>query len=520
MKRKHWMLIVGMLAIFGFTQIIFAADLEKPQQTGNVQSSMEESTTVKNPEESSQENTEVDESKADESENTESESDGTNKDEFARNANVIMELDTTHLYSGMGQTYQQGYIPKISDGALHLILPVLVEGELQKEELTVHVDLGSPVNSPLIFKNYEMKVGRMKENLPEDLGERALYLICLDLALSPERTNGTYSLNVTAEALDHSGTEISKNFVSYYTITDGKSGKEKETVAGNISQPLLILEKSSFGREPIIAGEEFTVTLHLKNVSKEMGVRRLVAEAELDSQNFQLLEDSNTLFVEKVGKNQEVELTLHYLCRREAVAGSYELAVNLSYEDEDARTMSSRVSASVEVTQPIVLEAVEPMIAEELTVGDTVPISMQIMNLGRTQVYNVRCLLDIPGLIPTTSITFLGNLEAGTEGVAEFEAFVGKIFDDGKERHGPTEGIIRITYEDVNGNEYTLDQEISTTIYAAPTVIPATEAAAEEATERAGSWWISLVVVFATAAGIGGYCLKRRGKMDKENDCE
>ena len=54
-----------------------------------------------------------------------------------------------------------------------------------------------------------------------------------------------------------------------------------------------------------------------------------------------------------------------------------------------------------------------PQIAGNVYAGDTLPLDFQVMNLGRSTVYNVRCDIKGEGLL-ATSTAFIGNLEAGT----------------------------------------------------------------------------------------------------------
>ena len=34
-------------------------------------------------------------------------------------------IDSRHLYDGMDRTYQQGYVPRVADGRVYIILPLL-----------------------------------------------------------------------------------------------------------------------------------------------------------------------------------------------------------------------------------------------------------------------------------------------------------------------------------------------------------------------------------------------------------
>ena len=75
------------------------------------------------------------------------------------------------------------------------------------------------------------------------------------------------------------------------------------------------------------------------------------------------------------------------------------------------------------------------------------------MNLGRGKVYNVRCMIDVPGLEADKSL-FLGNMEGGSALSGELKVFAHAVNENAtseNERYGKTEGYLTLLYEDENG---------------------------------------------------------------------
>ncbi|NLB41243.1 MAG: hypothetical protein GX815_03125 [Clostridiales bacterium] len=102
------------------------------------------------------------------------------------------------------------------------------------------------------------------------------------------------------------------------------------------------------------------------------------------------------------------------------------------------------------------------------------------------------------------------------------DVFVGMkdMSDDyeGDEKYGYTSGFITLIYEDENANEYTEEIEVYTNIN--EPVIRDTEPENVEEPERAGQWWISLIIGGIVILALVIYLLvskNRRIKEDKVN---
>ena len=87
-------------------------------------------------------------------------------------------------------------------------------------------------------------------------------------------------------------------------------------------------------------------------------------------------------------------------------------------------------------------------------------------------------------------------MEAGTAAATKLDVFIG-MKEDEAERYGSTSGTVTLRYEDADGQEYTQEADISTTIKALVIEAPAAEET-EEATT--GQWWIAVVIGAAVIA--------------------
>ena len=98
-------------------------------------------------------------------------------------------IDSRHLYDGMDRTYQQGYVPRVADGRVYIILPLL--GETYDGKVTVTADLGSTTGSPFVFGNYSQTASGWGK-----------YVFTLEIPLVSERIKGSYPVTLKADYLD------------------------------------------------------------------------------------------------------------------------------------------------------------------------------------------------------------------------------------------------------------------------------------------------------------------------------
>lgn len=247
---------------------------------------------------------------------------------------------------------------------------------------------------------------------------------------------------------------------------------------------------------------------------------------------------TNTLFIDKIPKESTHELTLHMKARIEAEAKPQKILLTMEYEDSAGTPYTVNEEILVEFKQPIRLEMDEVTIPSTVNAGDSLPITTNIFNMGRSTLYNVRCSLEIPGVIPDGS-AYLGNMEPGTTENVEIYVFFGtldmggKVHSDSEEetkdneksdedipknedtgKYGRTEGIMTITYEDEYGEVYTETLDISTTIEK-PVFSNDNNIGQEpeEKPDRASQWWVSI----ALGAGVGMILFGRISYKKKMN---
>jgi len=300
-------------------------------------------------------------------------------------------------------------------------------------------------------------------------------------------------------------------------------GGSTVSASAPLPQPKVIVSSYQVSPSPVVAGKDFTVSVTLKNTSTVQAVQNMTVAVSTDAKNFASKNDSDTFYIRSLAAGGTTQLKLKYTADQVTPEQQYSITVNIAYENSQAASLSSVGVLSVKVSQLQRVQLEVPAIAETVNAGDTLPLSLNVMNLGKSKAYNVRCTLVGAGFIPTGT-TFVGNIEPGTASTGQMNVFIGtkdmssgsSSTSTGAEKYGATDGTITMTYEDASGKEYKTTAKISTVID--EPVIAATSSSQAESTKNAGQWWVSILVVGVLTAGLAVALVirKRHGvKLDE-----
>ncbi len=430
---------------------------------------------------------------------------------------VMLEIDNLHVYEGMERSYQNGYIPTVKDGKAIVVLPLVASGDIAGGKITATPSLGD-ATSPFVHRNYRKTV-KIEDNAVAKDKTIASYLVRFDLPLTEDRNNGVYPVTIDVSGQAADGSAVQDAFTTYVTITDGADPNAvapTEAPETPVSQPKVIVSHYSVNPSPAEAGEPFSATITLKNTSDTQSVQNMAVTVSCDSPNIVLQNDSNVIYVSKLKKGETTDIEVRYETDLDTPAGRYNITLTMEYDNSDAVTLAGAGTVPVTVSQPLRVVMEVPQIPESANAGDTMPLEFQVMNMGRSPVYNVRVALNAPGLIPSET-AFIGNMEAGTAMPGQMDVFVGtKNMTEGYEgddKYGNTSGTITLIYEDAQGQEYTEETAFSMTIEE-PVIAAAADVEPEEEVKTAGQWWISVVIGGVIIGGLAAFLIlrKKRGK--------
>lgn len=430
---------------------------------------------------------------------------------------TVLEIDTENIYEGMTKAYEDGYVPTIKDGYMSLVLPLIPSGAVHNDRVKVSLSLGSSASSPFIIANYE-KVFELETIVPENSNiPQTLFLIHFDLKMSSERRDGVYPVTVNVSGYDEAGNAIACIYTIYVTITDGKAETIKTTVETPTAEPVVYISKSEMLPKKPMAGEEFTLTVTLKNSLTTKSIRNMLVTVDTGNMQINLLDDSNIFQISSIPAGGDTTLTLRLMADTSLPAGKYTINFSFKYDSSKTLNLSSSGTAIIEVKQPANMELVMPRFSDSVTVGETIPLSLQVMNMGRDPMYNVRCVISGYGFAPSNT-GYIGKMEAGSSSTTKVELYIialnaSKGNENGSQ-YGDTTGTITLIYEDESGLEYKQETEFETTVKRPIVSITQTDNTQEEAEKTAGQWWISVLILGGVilAAGIIAVLFRKKKK--------
>ena len=431
---------------------------------------------------------------------------------------TALTIDTENIYDGMDKAYEDGYVPRTENGFMYIVLPMLSNGNIYQNRIKVSLGLGSGASSPFVMANYE-KTFEMETVTPKNSNEeKELFLIEFTVKLSSERINGVYPVAVNISGYDDSGTPIDCSYTIYVTITDGKSNQVTQPAPEvATAEPVVYISNSVVQPDKVMAGEEFTLTVTLKNSLTTKSVKNMLVKIDTGNLHINLLENTNVFQVDKIPAGGETELTFRLGSDASIPAGKYNLNFTFNYDSSKTLNLSSSGSTIVEIHQPANMELVMPRFAQSVTVGETIPLSLQVMNMGRDPMYNVRCTVSGFGFAPANT-GYIGTMDAGSSATTEVELYIIALnASQGNEngsQYGNTVGTVTLIYEDETGQEYQQETQFETTVNRPVVEVPQTASGEDEKEEAAGQWWISVLILGGVilAAGIGFVLIKRKKK--------
>lgn len=412
---------------------------------------------------------------------------------------TVLEIDSSHIYSGMDMAYEDGYLPRISGGVMKIVLPLKCSGALWGDKLDTSISLDTSASSPFVVENFR-KTFYLESVTPKNSSEsQEVYLVAYEIQLSDERRNGTYPVTITTSGFDASGNAITTTFTLYITITDGKIEKIVQPVVDTpTAEPVVYISKTVLEPTTAQAGESFTMTVTLKNSITTKYVRNMLVTVDTGNVQIDLEEDSNIFPIEKIDRGGEVELTLHFSTEPAIPSGKYPISFSFKYDSSKTLNLSSSGSTVVEIQQPANMELVMPRFADSVSVGETVPVTFQVMNMGRSSMYNVRCVVSGFGLVPSNT-GYIGTMEAGTSKNTKVELYIIALNASAGNENGPqygnTTGTVTLIYEDETGQEYSQEATFDTTVNRPVVQLPQNNMEEEKAEQRVGSWWVSVTIL-------------------------
>ena len=426
---------------------------------------------------------------------------------LAAGSTVILGIDDANLYDGMTRTYSQGYSPTVANGVATIVLPLVTTGSISGSTIVATPNLGTVGSAPFVFGNYQKTVALSTQPVNNGTGTATCYYVRFDLTLTSDRKNGSYPVVIEIEGTDLSGNTIEQNFTTYVTITDGKvdatptddSGSSSGGGSGvSASKPVLIVTACSVTPDTLESGDTMHVDLTVKNVGRRTA-HNIRVNVTSDDPNIALVDEFSAPYLRGLASNKEAEFPFAMQVMPMALGGMHTMTITIAYENTNNVAFTETAAFRVTVNQPILFSHDKVDLPKNITSGESFSLPVNAYNTGLTSIYNVKCSLEVPGLIAASA--YLGNLEPQKSSDKTMSIFATTI--DNSTKYGTTYGACVFTYEDANGEQYQESVEVKIEILEPVKVTDEEkEKAEEEAKEQKAlsQWWISLLFGLAIIA--------------------
>lgn len=249
-------------------------------------------------------------------------------------------------------------------------------------------------------------------------------------------------------------------------VTSGGSGGEASDAPADASVPRVIV--TGFDTDPatVKAGDDFRLTIHLKNTSKKTAVRNMLfdlqapasgADEAAEAPAFLPTSGSSSIYLEEIPAGGTKDISIELNSRADLIQKPYSITMSMLYENKNAEQFESQSSLAIPVTQEARFEFSDIQVMPDMAeIGEEANITCSIYNLGRVKMYNVK--VGFEGDAIEGQELFLGNLESGATGMVD--GIVTALAESYEENNCR----LVVSYEDDAGNVTETRQEFTMTV--------------------------------------------------------
>lgn len=331
-----------------------------------------------------------------------------------------------------------------------------------------------------------------------------------NLKLSKEATNGVKQVDFKVSYRDGTNAIKECTVSVFVTVKNGMAGTATDPDA-LVSMPKLIIESFATSVDRIYAGDEFDITLNLKNTSSEEAIQNLQLRIT-DPNNVVLPANSgsNTIYIDKIAKGETKTVTMTLQTPSDAEAKTYTMNVEFSYEGSSSKhTYTPSETLTLSISQHIRTKLDALTIYDDAWVGQGVSMSFALYNLGRSSIYNCMVTVEGEGLAMEENY-FGGNIPGGSQMRADFVVIpsIG----------GDIAGKVIITYEDVFGETITEELPFNLFVNEEQPYDPAFDPIVPDTPEDTGGafpWWAWVIIGAAVIGAVSVLIVVLRKRRER-----
>jgi hypothetical protein len=203
-----------------------------------------------------------------------------------------------------------------------------------------------------------------------------------------------------------------------------------------------------------MAGETFTMTIHIQNTSKTTSVCNGKFLIGNEAGNFLPTSGSSAVYVESIPAGETGDIEIELKTSSDLAQKNYILVVKGDFDDGKGNSFTSSDNLSVPVYQEVKLAVTDvSMTPSEVGIDMEGSLMFTINNQGNASVNNVVVAVDDEAV--TAEDCYVGNIAGSSSAYATLN--VTGVADNSEK--GTIQ--IKITYEDSEGNAGEMEQEIA-----------------------------------------------------------
>ena len=339
----------------------------------------------------------------------------------------------------------------------------------------------------------------------EALGCRKSCAWELEVIISENAKDGAHTVSVSCEyetVQGQAGTSTDS-----FTLNVASKNQTAEPTNNN-SKPYLMVTDYTVEGGSITPGESRNVSVCIKNTNPSNAVSNIKLSLAEESGEI-IPEGTGTAYVAKIGAGGTYTWSVALTAANTAKTGEHTVKLDMEYEGGSNSQFTASDIIRLPVRQSVKLDYSGAQLPAKTVQGETVTLSINLMNTGKSKLYNCMISCDIDSLESGGSV-LVGEIPSGESKNGSLNLRVSS------ETLGEVSGVIKITYEDDFGETYEKTAELSTVIE--EKVIKAdTE---EEEEKKIPLWWL-FVLIGAIIGGALGYGIPyaiRSNKQRKEDE--
>ena len=272
----------------------------------------------------------------------------------------------------------------------------------------------------------------------------------------PEAVRGGVPITIKVESVEGGQNSAISRAISVFldSTSDGKPEAGK-----NI--PKIIVKTYSSEPTLVKAGEKFTLNLQFLNTHASKTVRNIkgnfvVTEASNETGSvFSPVDSSNTFYIDAISPKETCDWILTLYTIPDAKSKTYTVTISFEYEDVEGNPYKADEIIGIPVYQPSRFETSEFTLPPEAYMGQPVFFGFEMYNMGKTDIYNVKLIVEGDFEAQPKS-NYFGNFESGRREYFELNLIPTML--------GESKGSITFQYENASGEQQELVKEFSANV--------------------------------------------------------